>query len=113
MKRISLIVLLLSSNFLYAQTSQQSKNNPSIKVSPAVKTTVIKQPSSMPNSNTNPTTGTVFSLKTNKEASKSNKQASTARSEKLPLKAGSDTTVSSTRSNSSIHKKTPKKKKQP
>ncbi len=77
MKHIIAISLLLCSTVLHAQTTKDVKpanSNPAVRISPAIRTTVTTQPASMPNSNTNPTTGTVISLK-GKNASKAKPQA--------------------------------------
>jgi PBP1b-binding outer membrane lipoprotein LpoB len=66
MKHLITISLLLFSAVLYAQTNKEVKpanSNPNVTITPAIRTTVTTQPASMPNSNTNPTTGTVISLK--------------------------------------------------
>lgn len=101
MKRIALAFLLLSSTGLQAQNKKQSTNNPSIKVTPAISTTVTNQPASMPGSNTNPTTGTVIRLKTNKNTSKTNKPVATA---KPDVQAPSDSSSKKTTTHKRVNK---------
>ena len=87
MKQLIILFLFLSSTVLFAQnnkrdtpvlgTANQSANKQSnnIQITKGINTTVTSQPASMPNSNTNPTTGNVFSLKTKKDVTKTNKTA--------------------------------------
>ena len=80
MKYLIAISLLLFSPVLYAQSNKQVKpvnNNPNVSITPAINTTITNQPASMPNSNTNPTTGTVISRK-GKNASKPKPQVRSA-----------------------------------
>ena len=103
MKHLIVIFLLLLSSVLYAQTKTPvppATSNPSIPVAPGVHTTVTNQPSSMPNSNTNPTTGIVISPKA-KNASRTINPPGTG----MP-----DTTLKSSRTRPVPHKKAAKKK---
>ena len=63
MKQLILIYLLLGSTILSAQTNNPASANPVIPVTPSVSTTTINNPSPGMTNNTNPTTGTVISLK--------------------------------------------------
>ena len=68
------------------QTSNAVKTNPVIPVSPAINTTVTKsQPLSIPSSNTNPTTGTVINLKSNKNTSKTSRSSGTPTSDTIRI----------------------------
>jgi predicted secreted protein len=110
MKQVLTISLLLFSVALDAQTNNQvnpANSNPAVKISPSIKTTVTQQPASIPNSNTNPTTGTVISLKT-KNASKDKSQKSKLDSSPVVNKTS---TPSSNSQNKSARKRATKKNK--
>jgi hypothetical protein len=98
MKSIVLAFLLLSSTGLHAQNKKQSTNNPTIKVTPAISTTVTNQPASMPGSNTSPTTGTVIRLKTNKNTSKASKP------DAQPVNATADSSSKKTSTHKRVNK---------
>jgi hypothetical protein len=114
MRHFIAIYLLLLSPVLYAQTNKQvkpAKSNPNINISKTISTTVTNQPASIPNSNTNPTTGTVISLKTNKNGSKANKPSELTKPGTDPVINRADTTVNSRRGKAALRKQAAKKEK--